>query len=59
MEKIIKILMDRDDLDYKEAKSIVEETQEMILNADAMEADQIMAEQLGLEPDYLFDLLNI
>ena len=59
MEKIIKILMDRDGLDYEEAKSIVEETQEMILNADAMEADQIMAEQLGLEPDYLFDLLDI
>ena len=59
MEKIIKILMDRDGLDYEEAKSIVEETQEMILNADAMEADQIMAEQLGLEPDYLFDLLAL
>ena len=59
MEKIIKILMDRDGLDYEEAKSIVKETQEMILNADVMEADQIMAEQLGLEPDYLFDLLDI
>ena len=59
MEKIIKILMDRDGLDYEEAKSIVEETREMILESDVMEADQIMAEQLGLEPDYLFDLLNI
>lgn len=52
MEKIIKILMKRDDIDYETAKSIVQETiDEIIENPE--QADEIMRDYLSLEPDYL------
>lgn len=60
MNKIIKILMDRDDLTYEEAREIYEETQEQIY--EALEngdcgIDDILLDNLCLEPDYIFDLI--
>lgn len=60
MNKIIKILIDRDDLTYEEAREIYEETQEEIY--EALEngdcgIDDILLANLGLEPDYIFDLI--
>ena len=60
MDKIIKILMNRDGLSYEEAKEIYEETQEEIFTAmeDGDEyVDDILASNLGLEPDYIFDFI--
>ena len=53
---IIKILMDRDGLSFNEAKNLFIETQSLIEN-DPMDAENIMCEQLGLEMDYIFDIL--
>ena len=58
MNKVIKILMNRDGLTENEAKELINETQEMII-AEPEDADQIISEQLGLEPDYLFDIISI
>lgn len=58
MNKVIKILMNRDGLTESEAKELINETQEMII-AEPEDADQIISEQLGLEPDYLFDIISI
>lgn len=58
MNKIIEILMTRDGIDEETAREMLEETKELIFSSDVMEADQIMAEQLGLEPDYIEDLLD-
>ena len=60
MEKIIKILMNRDGLTYEEAREICEETQEEIY--EALEngdygIDDILLSNLSLEPDYIFDLI--
>lgn len=57
--KIIEILMRRDGLTEQEAKELFLETREMIYecNGDIIEAEDIMASQLGLELDYIFDLL--
>ena len=60
MNKIIKILVDRDDLTYEEAREIYEETQEQIY--EALEngdygIDDILLDNLCLEPDYIFDLI--
>ena len=58
MNKVIKILMNRDGLTESEAKELIDETQEMII-VEPENADQIISEQLGLEPDYLFDIIGI
>ena len=58
MNKIIEILMKRDGMSLSDAKDLVNETRELILSSDVMEADDIMADQLGLEPDYIMDLLG-
>lgn len=61
MERIIQILIERDGMTREDAKALVRETREMILeaasNGDFMECDQIMADQLGLEPDFIMDIL--
>ncbi|MFA5300906.1 MAG: hypothetical protein WC389_22165 [Lutibacter sp.] len=56
MEKIIKILMERDELTRKEAIELIAETKrEMLNNMD--EAEDIFLEYLGLEIDYIFDIM--
>lgn len=54
--------MERDNLSYTEAANIVEEVQEEIAEAIDMgaglyEIEDIIASELGLEPDYLEDFL--
>lgn len=60
MNTIIKILMDRDNLSYEEAREIYEETQEEIYEAlenGDCDIDDILSSNLCLEPDYIFDLI--
>ena len=61
MEEIISILMRRDHLTRIEAYDLIEECREEILNACAegryWEAEDILADYLGIEPDYLMYLL--
>lgn len=57
MNKVIEILMKRDGLDEEEARALVEETRDEIISLDdPMEADNIMMDYLGLEPDYILDI---
>lgn len=57
MNKVIEILINRDGLTESEAKKLIDETREMIIT-EPEDADQIISEQLGLEPDYLFYILG-
>lgn len=57
MEKIINILMNRDNIDYDTAKSLVQETLDEIIQFPE-QAYEIIQEYLGLEPDYLEFLFN-
>ena len=64
MEKInpvVEILMKRDKMSRLEAENYVEEVREMLHEAAArgsyMECEDIMYDELGLETDYLMDLL--
>ena len=50
--------MNRDGMTRDEARELVIETREMLLSADVWEADEIVADQLGLEPDYIMDILG-
>ena len=59
MNKIVKILMERDGIDEEEARSLIKETRDEIMMLDnPLEADTVLMEYLGLEPDYMFDVLN-
>ena len=57
IQRVINILIERDNMTSSEAKDLIDETREMIIR-EPEDAEQIMAEQLGLEPDYLFDVLG-
>lgn len=58
MNKVIKILMERDGITEDEARSLINETRDEIMMLDnPMEADNVLMEYLGLEPDYLFYIL--
>lgn len=56
---VIEILMKRDGLSESEAFELVQETREELLSADPLEADEIIAGNLWLEPDYLMNILMI
>ena len=61
MEEIISILMRRDHLTRIDAYNLIEECREEILEACAnghyFEAEDILADYLGIEPDYLMYLI--
>ncbi len=57
MDKVIKILMNRDDIDYDSAKTLVQETIDEIIQ-HPNDSYEIIQEYLGLEPDYLEDLIT-
>lgn len=61
MNRIIRILMNRDGMTESEAKSYYEEVREEFNDAvekgDYELAEDIMASDLGLEPDYIFDMV--
>lgn len=57
-ESVVKILMRRDNMSHEDAKALVDLTVEEIENCDDYgEAEDIMANNLGLEMDYLIDLI--
>lgn len=61
MNEIIRILIHRDGMTKKEAEQLYNETKQEILEAIAggrgFDVEDILACNLGLEPDYIFDML--
>lgn len=61
MEEVIKILMKRDKISYKEAYATVSafivEANEYIQSGDSDGLEDLILDDLGLEPDYLEMLL--
>ena len=49
--------MQRDGLSREEANDLIKETTDLLLSSDPWDADEIMADMLGLEPDYIMDLI--
>ena len=58
MNRVIDILMKRDDIEYEDARSLVKETKDEIIT-NPIDANEIIKDYLGLEPDYLEDILLI
>lgn len=60
MNRIVEVLCRRDGIGVREATARVRHVQDMIehCNMDYDEVETIMAEELGLEMDYIYDLLE-
>jgi len=62
MNKVVEIIMKRDNIDEDVAIAMVKETRDELLSLDfnnMMDYDDIIWDYLGLEPDYLEDILDI
>ncbi len=62
VKHIVQILVERDSVTEQEAQRMVDECRQRLLSeavppGDSDLAEEILAEELGLEPDYLMDLL--
>ena len=61
MEKVVRILMRRDDMTREEATELVKDTMGEVMSAieagDFSLAEEIFEGDLGLEPDYLMLML--
>ena len=58
MNRVIDIIMKRDGIEYEDARSLVKETKDEIIS-NPIDANEIIKDYLGLEPDYLEDILLI
>ena len=58
MNKVIELLMERDGLTEEEARELIIETREEMLE-DPYVATEILADNLGIEPDYITDILDL
>ena len=61
MDKIIKILMNRDGVTYEEAKEMYKNTRAELMDAidgtSCLSPEEVLAGELGLEMDYIFDFI--
>ena len=59
MNRVVEILMNRDSMPQDHAERLVQETRDEIMMLDnPLEADDVLLDYLGLESDYLEDVLN-
>ncbi len=63
MERVVKLIMKRDGLSYEDAKTevsnTVDEMYEALEGGDSDQVEEILMDNLGLEPDYIPQLLGI
>lgn len=57
MESLKQVLMRRDDMSSEEADEMIQEARGRVLN-DGENPEDVLQEEFGLEPDYVFDLLG-
>ena len=59
MNRVIEILMQRDSMSQEEAEMLLEETRQELEDCfyDIDESQDIIASNLGLEMDYILDIL--
>lgn len=61
MSEIVNVLVKRDGVSKKEAEEQVADIRERIYSGeiDAFDIDDVMMDELGLEPDYIEELLGL
>ena len=62
MESIKEVLMRRDNMSFEDADDLIQQAKdalrEYLDNGDILEAEDVCEEYFGLEPDYLFELID-
>jgi len=56
MQTIVEVLMQRDDMTREAAEEAVQDARERV--AQGEDPEELLHEDFGLEPDYIFDLLG-
>jgi hypothetical protein len=56
METLKQVLMRRDKLSSDEADELIAEAKELVLAGE--DPEEVLQDEFGLEPDYVFDLLD-
>ena len=63
MNRVVKILMERDDMTEEDAREMIQDTKDEIEDAIACGdydlVEDLMSGDLGLEMDYVFDVLGV
>lgn len=64
MNEIIKVLMDRDWMSLDEANDLLNEAKEEVKtileeNGTLEDIENVLLDYFGLEPDYIFDLIDL
>lgn len=63
MNEVIKILMKRDNISREEAKDqiniFLEDAEDYIQDGDLFGLEELLIDELGLDPDYLFDIFGV
>lgn len=64
MNKIVKLLMERDNMTQQDAEDLYYEAQQEAQNVidedgSLEDIENILMDYFGLEPDYIFDLISI
>lgn len=54
-ESLMEVLMRRDGLTKEEAREAISEARDRVWKGE--DPEEVLAEEFGLEPDYLFDLI--
>ena len=55
-ESLKQVIMRRDNLSSREADELIEEARDRVLSGE--DPEEILHDDFGLEPDYIFDLLG-
>lgn len=55
METVKEVLMRRDKMTSDEADEVIDDMKSQVL--DGADPEEVLADEVGLEPDYIFDIL--
>ena len=56
MSELKKVLMERDGISSKEADEVIADAKQRVW--DGEDPEEVLADEFGLEPDYIFDLMG-
>ena len=56
--RLVNILVNRDGVTEEEAVSMINDCMEALLTCDPFESDEVIQDMLGLEPDYLDEIMD-
>lgn len=59
MANVTEILMERDNISQQQVEELMNDTLEEILNSDPLDSADILLNNLGLEEDYIMDLIDL